>query len=369
MKDFEPHWSCSRERLGQGGQAHTYLVYEVAEPHRRGAAKRLTDKAREDRFRREIEAYKRIDHPNVLKVLDEGTASKGRPYLVSEYCELGELKPTAFVGLNTLERLGLFRQICEGVAAAHRIGIVHRDIKPENILLKANLVPVVADFGICYLIDRGNTDPRITEADRAMASRYFGAPEARDGRVENVQPAADVYSLGKLLYWLMSGGRTFDREDHRRPEYALYRDDPSNPEQELITRLLDQTITKEPGTRLASAPDVLFHLDALVEVIRAGGRAVGVNTPQRCLFCARGQYLPVANGVTEFHQDARSVADKLGFRLQEPHPRILIMVCDFCGNMQVFRPDLPEPRRGMPGDLRQQNERIARWKDISRANP
>jgi serine/threonine protein kinase len=155
-----------------------------------GAAKRLTDTSREDRFRQEIAAYSALDHPNVLKVFDEGIASKARPYLVSEFCELGELKQETMKGMTTLERVKLFRQICDGVAAAHSARIVHRDIKPENILVKAGLTPVVADFGICFLTEQNRE--RLTEPDHVMASRHFGAPEARNGRVRDVKATADV---------------------------------------------------------------------------------------------------------------------------------------------------------------------------------
>ncbi len=365
MNDFEPNWRSDGETLGKGGQAHTFLVYERAEPHRKGAAKRLTDLAREDRFRQEIEVYRRIDHPNVLKMLDEGVASKGRPYLVSEFCELGELTAAHLASLTTLERLLFFRAICDAIAEAHRRGIVHRDIKPDNILLKPGLVPVIADFGICFLIEREPGYQRMTEPYRVMASRHFGAPEAKDGRVDDVKPTADIYSLGKLLYWIMSGGNIFEREDHRTSRYALYEGDPSNSELELISRLLDQTITASPAQRIPSGPDLLMELDKLTDVIRAGGHAIGIHTPQKCLFCARGRYISIVNGVTEPAEAARLDANKLGFSVSEPYPRLLVMICDYCGNQQAFRPDLPAVRVGRPSDSKVQQERIARWDDAT----
>jgi hypothetical protein len=115
-----------------------------------------------------------------------------------------------------------------------------------------------------------------------MASRWFGAPEAKNGRVEDVKPSADVYSLRKRLYWIIRG-EVFEREEHRTPRYALNQEGSLDPWFELVSRLLDQTITASPADRIPSAPDLLWELDKLIEVIEAGGHAIRIGTRQRCV--------------------------------------------------------------------------------------
>ena len=274
----------------------------------------------------------------------------------------GELKTESLDRLTTLERLRFFRKICDAVAEAHRKGIVHRDIKPENILLKTGLIPVVGDFGICFLTDREPGSERLTEPYRVMASRWFGAPEAKNGRVDEVKPSADVYSLGKLLYWIICG-ETFEREEHRTPRYALDQEGSLDPTFELISRLLDKAITASPAERTQSAIDLLSELDQLIEVIEAGGHAIGIDVRQRCIFCARGRYAVMVDEVTGPPEGSKSAATKFGLTFYDSHPRArpLIMVCDYCGNVQMFRPDLPHPRPGNGFDQKLQQERIARW--------
>ncbi len=98
--------------------------------------------------------------------------------------------------------LELLIDIANGLAHAHANGIVHRDIKPANLLLSgAPALPVIADFGICYVVD----GDRMTLTDEAVGPRLFVAPELEDGRAEQVSARSDVYTLGKLLYWLLKG--------------------------------------------------------------------------------------------------------------------------------------------------------------------
>jgi serine/threonine protein kinase len=341
MKDFEPKWNFIKT-LGEGGQAHTYLVESTETPGLKGVAKRLKDVMREPRLKREIDALKTLEHPNVLRLLDFGTTHKGKPYLVSAYCANGELKAEFFSGQTLIEIMHFYRQICDAVAAAHRKEIVHRDLKPSNIFLTETNMPVVGDFGICFLTGEDPLTQRITATQEVVASRWFGAPEARDGRMMDVKPSADVYSLGKILYWMVSRGQVFDREEHRTPKYRLNESSSLDPNFELIDQLLDKTITSSADVRLPSAVDLLYEVDKLISIMESRGHAITLEVPHQCIFCAEGRYEIIVNGLEGNAQEAGSAAQSLfGWDTPQPNPAWLIMVCDTCGNLQAFRPDLP----------------------------
>jgi serine/threonine protein kinase len=169
---------------------------------------------------------------------------------VTEYCAGGSLAKFDSSSMPMLARLGLFHAICLGVGHGHQNGIVHRDIKPLNIFLRADHTPVVGDYGLCYLAD----GQELTTSQEAVGARFYIAPELEHGPVERPQPYSDVYSLGKLLYWLMSGGRMFAREGHRSPGYNLLKADDSA--WYFIYDLLDITITADIHKRPDNANTV-----------------------------------------------------------------------------------------------------------------
>jgi serine/threonine protein kinase len=208
------------ESVGEGGQAHTFLVKDnKGEGEIQYILKRLKPRSRIERFKREIEVVRNLSHPNIVQLIDFDLTAK-EPYLVTEYCSGGSLaKAKPFWQDSPIEALDTFQQVCEGVAFAHNNGIIHRDLKPDNIFLRSKNGPaVVGDFGICYLEEDGT---RITLTEEAVGPVHYMAPELEEGRIANVSPKSDIYSLGKLLYWLLSGGKIFSREKHRDPEWDL----------------------------------------------------------------------------------------------------------------------------------------------------
>jgi serine/threonine protein kinase len=199
MGDFPPQWTWVRN-LDEGGQGHTYVVKrsdhsDVADY----VLKRLKNPNREEYFEREIEACKKLDHPNVLKIVEHGTTPKGKPYLVTPFCNGGSLEKLKPL-VSPLEGLQLFLQICAGIADAHASNIFHLDIKPANIFLEGE-VPVVGDFGICFIED----GEYVMTSEGPRDSMYYCAPELRGPKIDSGSPlaTADVYSLGKVLYWMV----------------------------------------------------------------------------------------------------------------------------------------------------------------------
>jgi serine/threonine protein kinase len=277
--------------------------------------------------------------------VDYGNDEKNHPYLVTPFCVNGTLAEADLPHASIMDTLRLFTGICQGVAHAHEKGIVHRDIKPANVFLDANNKPIVGDFGLCFLLDE-NADPdqRVTETMEVAVPRWFGAPEARDGRLEDVTPAGDVYSLGKLLYWMLER-RVFDRENHRSERNKLGRRVDDRREHELVHEFLDRMIVEDPVARYQGAAMVLEAAKQLILVLEAKGRPILLNFVHRCDFCGQGQY-EFVNGPEDLTRNQTS-SQELGFsNVHHASPAnyrsffYMIAICNKCSHVQLFRPDM-----------------------------
>ncbi|MET0626679.1 MAG: protein kinase [Pyrinomonadaceae bacterium] len=173
------------------------------------------------RFERERRILGALDHPYVARLLGGGATDDGLPFFVMEYVEGSPIDRYAReTALPTAERLGLFLKVCEAVSYAHRHRVIHRDIKPSNILVTADGVPKLLDFGVAKLLDfdsAGRTGDATATANRVMTPEY-ASPE----QLRGLSPAQtdDVYSLGVLLYVLLTGGHPY-RFRSRAPEEVL----------------------------------------------------------------------------------------------------------------------------------------------------
>jgi serine/threonine protein kinase len=336
--------------IGRSGKVvrQTYLVRDLeGDAEARYALKRLKNVNRVDRFEREIQAVMSLDHPNVLKPVDFslGTSARDKPYLVTEYCAggsiaSGDVSRWASDPVATLE---LFTLVCDGVAAAHNHRpepIVHRDLKPENILLRTEKgPPVVADFGIAYL-DQGERE-RLTAVDEAVGARLFIAPELADGRADQVRPWSDVYSLGKLLYWMLKGGRVFDREQHRSHAWDLVKKNRWNG-YEHVNRMLDRMIAHDPAARYRDAGRASQAAVVVTDLLRRGARPIGPDIEQVCDFCKQGVYRDA--GIKEPFDFQNWMGS-----LQSSEAIWRILVCDQCGHVQWFRLEKAEGQNTLWG--------------------
>jgi serine/threonine protein kinase len=233
-------------RIGAGGCGVVYLA-EQEEPVRRKVALKIVKLGMDTeaviaRFGLERQALAQMDHPNIARVLDAGATASGRPYFVMEVVD-GE-KITDFCDANRLnirQRLSLFVQICRAIQHAHQKGIVHRDIKPSNVLVhwqEGVPVPKIIDFGIAKATGASVTrNPTFTQSDQFLGTPAYMSPEqARDSA--EVDTRSDIYSLGVLLYELLSGCTPFNlkRLTDGAPDEArrIIRDEePARPSAEL----------------------------------------------------------------------------------------------------------------------------------------
>ena len=169
------------------------------------------------RFELERRILARLEHPNIAVLLDGGMTGDGLPSLVMEYVE--GVPVTQFCDahqLNIKDRLELFRQVCSAVSYAHRNLIVHRDLKPANILVTKNKTPKLLDFGIAKLLDPDNFEDAATTMRARIFTPAYASPEQLNGLP--ITTASDVYSLGVILYELLSGQRPFQTKSRNYQE-------------------------------------------------------------------------------------------------------------------------------------------------------
>src|SRR5208282_3905753 len=163
----------------------------------------------------ERQALALMDHPNIAKVLDAGATDAGPPYFVMELVR--GIKITDYSDknhLSTRERLDLFVQVCQAIQHAHQKGIIHRDIKPSNILVTLNdgvPMPKVIDFGIAKATQQPLTDKTLfTAFEQFIGTPAYMSPEQAEMSASGIDMRSDIYSLGILLYELLTGTTPFD---------------------------------------------------------------------------------------------------------------------------------------------------------------
>lgn len=209
--------------IGQGGMGVVYLAVRADDEFKKQVAIKLVQPGPHNRkllrrFRRERQILATLDHPNIARLLDGGTTGQGVPYLVMEYIT-GTLL-TDYCDerkLSITDRLKLYRGVCAAVQHAHQSLVIHRDLKPSNILVTANGEVKLLDFGIAKLLDMDSTALGLeTTTGEPVMTPEYASPEQIRG--ESVTTASDVYSLGIVLYELLTGHYPYRFKDRSLPE-------------------------------------------------------------------------------------------------------------------------------------------------------
>jgi len=239
------------ELLGEGGMGSVYRAVQLRPVQREVALKvvklGMDTKEVVARFESERQALAVMDHFNIAKVLDAGASDSGRPYFVmelvrgvpmDEYCDTHKL--------GTRDRLEIFIQVCDAVQHAHQKGVIHRDLKPSNVLVAVQdqrPVPKVIDFGIAKAIGSTLTDHTlVTALGQALGTPAFMSPEQAERSGLDVDTRTDVYSLGVMLYQLLSGALPFDRDALLKPDF-------------VVQHLLRERDVPTPSARLSALAD------------------------------------------------------------------------------------------------------------------
>ncbi|MBV1850733.1 protein kinase domain-containing protein [Catellatospora tritici] len=267
-------------RIGHGGFSVVYRARQVSFD-RDVAVKVLmvgSDESLHRRLLREARLTAQLSgHPNIVTVLDAGTTRAGRPYLATELYEHGSLhdRVRADGPLPAAEAARIGVKIAGALAAAHEAGVVHRDVKPGNILLSRYGEPVLADFGVAWLLD-GHTSGTMLD----VFSPHHVAPETIDGGRPG--PAADVYALGSTLYQLVSGRAPYSGEGDESVAAVLWRTvhDPvprlDCPQLPGLADVLARAMAKDPAAR---HPDGTTLAAALRALLTAAGPAPAPAAP------------------------------------------------------------------------------------------
>jgi hypothetical protein len=236
--------------LGEGGQAHTFLVRDSRDGSEGWVLKRLKNVKRLGRFEREVRALRNLQSEHVPAVVDFSLEEPA--YLVTPYVGIDLEQQQQGEAISVDLQLDRFRQVVIGAVDAHRAGLVHRDIKPNNVVVAPDGRTYLVDFGICGEVDAGAV---LTTTAEGFGNRAFSAPECEPGSLAAATPAADVYSLGKLLYWMATSGTLVAREAFNPDLLPADRS-----AREVIVPILARTIREDAAQRWTSE-ELLDHVD------------------------------------------------------------------------------------------------------------
>ncbi len=247
------------QQIGEGGMGTVYMA-EQTQPVQRKVALKIIKPGMDSRqvvarFEAERQALAMMDHVNIARVFDGGTTEQGRPYFVMELVHgVPITKYSDDNHLTPRERLELFVPVCQAIQHAHQKGIIHRDVKPSNVMVPlydGKPVPKVIDFGVAKATEQKLTERTLfTQYGTMVGTLEYMSPEQAEMSALGVDTRSDIYSLGVLLYELLTGSTPLT---HKRMKEAAYAE---------ILRMIKEEEPQKPSTRLSDSGEALASISA-----------------------------------------------------------------------------------------------------------
>lgn len=300
-------WRSTGETLGSGGQANVYLVTRRDQPSSTEYAlkvlRNVASRQAKERFRREIEVVKGLDHPSIAKIIDHSEPDDPFQYYVMQYydgaCTVDEVifsGSNPFHG-NVLKCLEKFELLVFAIGACEETKppVVHRDISPKNILLLQDGTIRLIDFGICQIED-GRV---LTLVDENLGTRNYSAPECEAGNDLQIGTHSDLYSAAKVLWSMVTSQHAFAREEPAFSSRSMFTLFPANSATWHLSRIFEKTIRANPSDRYQKAE----HLLALIREVRylvEHGYPPLEEVVGRCPSCGQPQLMDFPQGHAVF---------------------------------------------------------------------
>jgi serine/threonine protein kinase len=287
----------------------------------------------DERIKKEIEAMSKVSHPNLLHVIDHDSETK---WFVSPFFSRGTLSKQShsFMG-NFGDSLKAIRPLVAGVAELHKKGIVHRDIKPQNVFIDSNGGLVLGDFGLVFFTDEKHS--RISDTYENVGSRDWMPAWAMGMRIEDIKPTFDVFSLGKLLWSMVSGSAILRLWYFQRDQFNVEKLFPNSPFIHFANPLFAKCIVEDEVSCLQDASALLSEVDDLLQRIELNADLINPKSPIRCKLCSKGYYKMIVDfGDHNFHMFGINVGGPSNFRIYS---------CSNCGNVQLFHSSNPSDRK------------------------
>ncbi len=305
----------------------------MEDPNNHGALKVLHEpkeardpKRAEARIKNEVQAMSELKHTNLLKILDHDQDGK---WFVSEFHPKGSLdkNKNLFTG-DFVSALKAFRPLVEGVSNIYEKGLVHRDIKPANVFLDSNNQLVLGDFGLIFFIGAEHT--RLSGTWENVGSHAWMPPWAAYKRIEEVNPSFDVFTLGKLLWAMISDIPVLPYWYFDHDEYNLEKKFPHVPYIYMANLLFEKCIVEHESDCIPNATKLLAEIDKILSVIDAKADLIDQKIERVCKVCGVGKYI--------LYIDTDSTQEKIReFGISSyAGDKFKIFTCNHCGHLQLF---------------------------------
>lgn len=306
-------------------------MLQIDNPENHGALKVLPnpEDARDhelakERIKKEIQAMNDISHPNLIEILDYDLDDY---WFVSKYYSKGTLekKLSSYKGDLSLV-LESVRPLVEGVVEIHDAKYVHRDIKSENIFIDSAEALILGDFGLVYYEDSNHK--RLSKTFDKVGSSEWMPPWGNKMKIEEVKPTFDVFSLGKLIWTMISGIPSLPYWYWDKKEYDLTKMFPGNSQMWLANRLFEQTIVEDENECLPNAKAFLTEIDKTLNMLRNDAQVMGDNIKRSCKVCGIGEYESKGYSGPRILQEMKleSFGDS----------KAKVCVCNHCGHIELF---------------------------------